>query len=387
MKKGRITAIVSILLALLFSMGYHAQNVQGQNTRNENTVQTVTPIPTTVPTPSPTPEPIPETQFDFARSEAEIRNVLYDLLNVDAVTKVNPDTHFIAEGKEPAFADQLKRIDEYKAIDISLAYDAEELCTYASEALQDIFPDSVVAYRIEKETAGWKYIASLLWLLPEEYSCRDLYDVHLITEKMDSSAYAQTLSLCVSIRPKPYLDLLYALSDGNRDHYMAAEYIMAYGTTIYDEDGNVIPYTMPELTEEYIALMHKPLAGRPVFYDRWYQGRSKNTRLHTGLDMHARKNAKIYSCTDGTVLYYGYRDTPGYYVIVRDDEGYEYHYYHMSKASDFLTEGQTVKAGDVIGYVGNTGNSDLNHLHLALISPDCRYVRLYSIMKDMYRKR
>ena len=346
------------------------------------------PLPTLIPTPSPTPEPVPETRSDIVEGEDAIRSAFYELLITDTYTVANPDAHYIAEAQEPAFTSIMAHMDEYKALAARIGADAQEICEYASEAVQDIFPDSVMTYRIERDTVNWKYIASLLWLMPEEVSYHDFYDIGFSIEKIDNiSEYAQSLTFCVSIRYRPYFDTLYALAAGDRDHYMSAEYIMAYGTTVYDDDGNIVPYSMPELSEEYVSQIHKPLKGRPVFYDRWYQGRSNNSRLHTGLDLHARKNAKIYSCTDGTVLYYGYRNTPGYYVVIRDDQGYEYHYYHMSKESAFLTEGQTVKAGDLIGYVGNTGNSDINHLHLALITPDCRYVRLYSIMKDKYTKR
>ena len=43
-----------------------------------------------------------------------------------------------------------------------------------------------------------------------------------------------------------------------------------------------------------------------------------------------------------------------------------------------------MKAGELIGHVGNTGNSAVNHLHLGLITPDSEYVRLYDVMYEKY---
>ena len=74
----------------------------------------------------------------------------------------------------------------------------------------------------------------------------------------------------------------------------------------------------------------------------------------------------------------------GNYVLVLDDWGYEYHYYHMVRLTSFLTPGERVMAGDVIGHVGNTGNSDANHLHLTIVNPDGSYLNPYYMMKEAY---
>ena len=112
----------------------------------------------------------------------------------------------------------------------------------------------------------------------------------------------------------------------------------------------------------------------------WYASRDKGMRKHTGTDIHAEEGTEIYSCTDGIILYIGYATIPGYYVIIKDPLGYEYHYYHMVRKTDFLEQGQTVKAGDIIGHVGNTGNSTVNHLHITIIAPDGKYIDPYSLM-------
>ena len=56
-------------------------------------------------------------------------------------------------------------------------------------------------------------------------------------------------------------------------------------------------------------------------------------------------------------------------VVVEDDYGFMFYYHHMVRPTDFLAEGERVEAGQLIGHVGNTGNSSVNHLHLAIASP------------------
>lgn len=53
----------------------------------------------------------------------------------------------------------------------------------------------------------------------------------------------------------------------------------------------------------------------------------------------------------------------GNYVYIQTDDGYLFRYQHMTKGSVTVKTGDTVKAGQVIGYMGNTGNSTGRHLH------------------------
>lgn len=63
----------------------------------------------------------------------------------------------------------------------------------------------------------------------------------------------------------------------------------------------------------------------------------------------------------------------GNYVIINHGNGYKTRYMHMTKGSVTVRKGQTVKAGQVIGYMGNTGNSTGRHLHFD-ISINGKYV-------------
>lgn len=88
-------------------------------------------------------------------------------------------------------------------------------------------------------------------------------------------------------------------------------------------------------------------------------------REHRGLDLTAPKNAPVYATGDGYVHMAYYSDTYGQVVYLRHGFGYETRYAHLTKY--IVTEGQRVQRGQVIGYVGTTGQSDANHLHYEVL--------------------
>ncbi|SJZ80805.1 M23 family metallopeptidase [Sediminibacterium ginsengisoli] len=88
----------------------------------------------------------------------------------------------------------------------------------------------------------------------------------------------------------------------------------------------------------------------------------KERRAHLGLDFTAPQGTPIYATADGRVSDAGF-NTGGYgnRVVIRHGYGYETLYGHMYRIKARV--GQTVKRGEVIGYVGNTGKSTGPHCH------------------------
>lgn len=82
---------------------------------------------------------------------------------------------------------------------------------------------------------------------------------------------------------------------------------------------------------------------------------------HTGIDLPAPRNTNIYAAKSGVVVTSTYNNSYGNYVVISHSDGTSTLYAHMNKRN--ATEGQTVKQGAVIGYVGTTGSSTGNHLH------------------------
>ncbi len=90
-------------------------------------------------------------------------------------------------------------------------------------------------------------------------------------------------------------------------------------------------------------------------------------RLHddNAYDFAAPKGTPIYAIQDGTVLIAdgsGYNGGYGLYVVINFNDGGQAIFGHMSRVA--AGAGEVVKKGDVIGYVGSTGRSTGNHIHI-----------------------
>ncbi|WP_416908015.1 MAG: M23 family metallopeptidase [Polymorphobacter sp.] len=85
------------------------------------------------------------------------------------------------------------------------------------------------------------------------------------------------------------------------------------------------------------------------------------SRMHQGVDFGARHGAPIYAAASGTVEYAAPHGGHGNYVRLRHNSTLKTAYAHMSRFA--VRRGQSVKQGDVIGYVGSTGVSTGPHLH------------------------
>lgn len=89
---------------------------------------------------------------------------------------------------------------------------------------------------------------------------------------------------------------------------------------------------------------------------------------HTGQDFAAPYGTPVRSVGDGTIVSTGYDGAYGNKIVVEHPDGTLTWYAHLSV---ILRTGGSVKAGDVIGQVGSTGNSTGNHVHLEVRpSPD-----------------
>ena len=128
------------------------------------------------------------------------------------------------------------------------------------------------------------------------------------------------------------------------------------------------------------------------FYDNsWYRERTYGgKRVHEGTDIMTSNNKRgyfpVYSMTNGTIEKKGWLRLGGYRLGVRSPGGVYFYYAHMSGYAPDLEEGDLVKAGQLIGYVGDTGYSEIEgttgkfdvHLHVgAYINQDGKETSIY----------
>jgi Peptidase family M23 len=85
---------------------------------------------------------------------------------------------------------------------------------------------------------------------------------------------------------------------------------------------------------------------------------------HHGDDIFSSLGAPVLACADGTVFSVGWNDVGGNRLWLRDGQGNEFYYAHLSAYSPAARNGNRVKAGDVVGFVGNTGDAEGTPYHL-----------------------
>ena len=85
---------------------------------------------------------------------------------------------------------------------------------------------------------------------------------------------------------------------------------------------------------------------------------------HHGDDIFAHLGAPILAVADGTVFSVGWNDVGGNRLWVRDDQGNEFYYAHLSAFTPLAKNGAHVRAGEMLGFVGNTGDAQGTPTHL-----------------------
>lgn len=97
--------------------------------------------------------------------------------------------------------------------------------------------------------------------------------------------------------------------------------------------------------------------------DTWHGARGGGRR-HEGIDIFAPRGTPVHSATEGIVLRVGTNRLGGQVVWVLGPGGQRHYYAHLDRFAD-VSAGTQVRAGTVLGYVGNTGNaaSTPPHLH------------------------
>lgn len=159
------------------------------------------------------------------------------------------------------------------------------------------------------------------------------------------------------------------------------------------------PAAVPASAQESLRTMALPIAGlkekdiRDMFADR--RG-AQGERGHEAIDIMAPIGTPVRAVADGTVRKL-FLSKPGGITLYQFDpsEQIAYYYAHLDRYADGIKEGMSVRKGELIGYVGITGNSDPNgpHLHFAvfLLGPEKKWwqgtpVNPYPSFRDALRR-
>ena len=91
------------------------------------------------------------------------------------------------------------------------------------------------------------------------------------------------------------------------------------------------------------------------------------TKMHTGVDWAAPMGTPIYASGNGTVEKAGWESGYGKYIRLKHNNGYETAYGHMTAFARGMEPGVRVRQGQVIGFVGSTGQSTGPHVHYEIL--------------------
>ena len=79
-------------------------------------------------------------------------------------------------------------------------------------------------------------------------------------------------------------------------------------------------------------------------------------KMHKGVDFAAPIGTPVYAGGNGIVEYIGNNGGYGKYIRIRHNNEYKTAYAHLSRYKEGISKGKRVNQGDIIGYVGSTGN-------------------------------
>ena len=105
-------------------------------------------------------------------------------------------------------------------------------------------------------------------------------------------------------------------------------------------------------------------------HDTYSDARAQGQRVHDAIDIMAPLGTPVVAAEDGRIAKLFFSQGGGGITVYQFDPGerYAYYYAHLDRYADGLAQGQTVRRGQVIGYVGATGNASPQapHLHFAI---------------------
>ena len=107
----------------------------------------------------------------------------------------------------------------------------------------------------------------------------------------------------------------------------------------------------------------------------------KIRKMHSGIDMAGPTGLPIYATGNGVVANPTLRSGYGLQVLVDHQFGYKTRYAHLNKI--LVKPGQSVKRGDIIGLLGNTGRSTGPHLHYEIIHKGLHVNPINYLNRDM----
>ena len=142
------------------------------------------------------------------------------------------------------------------------------------------------------------------------------------------------------------------------------------------------PATAPTQPPAPAGTMVCPVDGATTFRDSWGEPRPGG-RGHTGVDMMSPTGTPLVAIENGVIYNPSWHYAGGIGLYIQGDSGDSWYYAHLDGYAPGIQAGTRVAAGQLVGYVGATGNAAGPHLHLAHILPSGQYVNPFPVVADL----
>ncbi|MEN2280507.1 peptidoglycan DD-metalloendopeptidase family protein [Algoriphagus sp. SE2] len=150
-------------------------------------------------------------------------------------------------------------------------------------------------------------------------------------------------------------DIKLAYFEHRGEPFHAIPFVQNGEMNFFDQEGNSLKKAFLRDPVKYTRISSR-------YNLRRFHPVQKRYKAHLGTDYAAAKGTEIRSVGDGVVTDARYTSANGNYVKIKHNGTYTTQYLHMSKIASGLKPGQSVKQGQVIGYVGSTGLATGPHL-------------------------
>lgn len=128
-----------------------------------------------------------------------------------------------------------------------------------------------------------------------------------------------------------------------------------------------------------------PVAGANAFRDTWGEPRDYRGGVHHGTDLVAAAGTPLVAIEAGVITQASWHWAGGNGLYLRGNSGDIYYYAHMLRYEPGISAGVRVGVGQYVGYVGSTGVSSINHLHLGYRPGGGPMVNPYQLMVKLCR--
>jgi len=295
------------------------------------------------------------------RQQGFSARTLHDIMSVNADTRklkdIRPGDLFEFQRFEDGTLRRMRyAVDEANYLIVD--YDGEQ--ARASEQARDLITEIT-------ETSGT--ITSSLFLAGKQAGLTDNMVMKL------ANLFGWDIDFVLDIREGDRFYLLYEkiyrdgsfLRDGEiigatfinqGEKFQALRYFVNGQAQYFAPDGRNMrkAFLRAPLNFSYISSNFNPKRFHPIL---------KRVKAHNGIDYRAPKGTPVYAAGDGKVIRSDYNKFNGHYVFIQHANNIVTKYLHFTKRN--VKQGQRVRQGQVIGFVGSTGLAQAPHLHYEFV--------------------